>query len=74
MYRAPTIINAFLESYDMSNKTIVVFATSGGSGFGETVTWLKGSVAENTVIEEGMVQKGRQDMEAWKTWAARLSI
>ena len=40
-YMAPTIINTFLESYDFSNKTIVPFATSGGSGFGKTVEALK---------------------------------
>ena len=34
-YIAPTIINTFLESYDFSGKTIILFATSGGSGFGE---------------------------------------
>ena len=34
-YVAPTIINTFLESYDFSGKTIVLFATSGGSGFGD---------------------------------------
>ena len=33
-YVAPTIINTFLESYDFSGKKIVLFATSGGSGFG----------------------------------------
>ena len=32
-YIAPTIINTFLESYDFSGKTIILFATSGGSGF-----------------------------------------
>ena len=73
-YVAPTIINTFLEKYDFSGKKIILFATSGGSGFGETVTWLKGSVAESAVIEEGMVQKGRQDAEAWKTWAAGLGV
>ncbi|HBV51148.1 MAG TPA: flavodoxin, partial [Clostridiales bacterium] len=31
-YVAPTIINTFLESYDFSGKTIIPFATSGGSG------------------------------------------
>ena len=36
-YIAPTIINTFLESYDFSGKTIILFATSGGSGFGKTV-------------------------------------
>lgn len=34
-YVAPTIINTFLESYDFSGKTIVPFATSGGSGMGK---------------------------------------
>ena len=33
-YIAPTIINTFLESYDFSGKTIIPFATSGGSGMG----------------------------------------
>ena len=30
-YIAPTIINTFLESYDWKGKTIIPFATSGGS-------------------------------------------
>ena len=33
-YVAPTIINTFLESYDFSGKTVIPFATSGGSGIG----------------------------------------
>lgn len=40
-YVAPTIINAFVESYDFSGKTIIPFATSGGSGMGRTVDELK---------------------------------
>ena len=35
-YVAPTIINTFLESYDLTGKTIIPFATSGGSGMGKT--------------------------------------
>ena len=35
-YVAPTIINTFLESYDLSGKTVIPFATSGGSGMGNT--------------------------------------
>ena len=54
-YVAPTIINTFLESYDFSGKTIVLFATYGGSGFGNTVAELKGSVSDTTVIKEGKV-------------------
>lgn len=35
-YRAPMIIHTFLESYDFSGKTVIPFATSGGSGMGKT--------------------------------------
>lgn len=51
-YVAPTIINTFLESYDLSGKQIVLFATSGGSGFGNTVKELQPS-APDAVITEG---------------------
>lgn len=58
-YVAPTIINTFLESYDFSGKTIVLFATSGGSGFGKTVSELKYSVSPDTKITEGWLLNGR---------------
>ena len=35
-YREPSIIDTFIESYDFGGKTVVPFATSGGSGLGET--------------------------------------
>ena len=35
-YVAPTIINTFLESYDLTSKTIIPLATSGGSDMGKT--------------------------------------
>ncbi len=35
-YIAPKIINTFLEQYDLTGKTVVPFATSGGSSFGQT--------------------------------------
>ncbi len=40
-YIAPTIINTFLDQYDLTGKTIITFATSGGSGMGKTVDHLK---------------------------------
>ena len=70
-YVAPTIVNTFLEKHDFAGKRIVLFATSGGSGFGGTVDGLKGSVS-GAAIEEGMLQRGRQDMDAWKKWAKSL--
>ena len=68
-YVAPTIINSFLESYDFSGKKIVLFATSGGSGFGKTVAGLKPSVAADTTIVEGNLLNGRQTAASLKAWA-----
>lgn len=54
-YMAPTIVNTFLESYDFSGKTVILFATSDGSRFGKTLQNLKASVPESTVIKEGRI-------------------
>lgn len=51
-YVAPTIINTFLESNDFTGKKIVLFATSGGSGFGNTLRELQPS-ASGAIITEG---------------------
>ena len=50
-YIAPTIINTFLEAYDFSGRKIVLFATSGGSGFGKAVASLQPSAPKATIIE-----------------------
>ena len=49
-YIAPTIINTFLEAYDFSGKKIVLFATSGGSGFGKAVQSLQPSAPNAQII------------------------
>ena len=72
-YVAPTIINTFLESYDFTGKTIILFATSGGSGFGGTVTGLKDS-APRAVIQEGKLLNGRQSKESLAAWVNSLSV
>ena len=38
---APNVVNSFLKRYDLSGKTVVAFATSGGSGIGKTAEKLK---------------------------------
>lgn len=53
-YVAPTIIDTFLESYDFSGKTIIPFATSGGSGMGKTEEVLR-KVCPNADIKNGKV-------------------
>ena len=73
-YVAPTIINTFLEKYDFAGKTIILFATSGSSGFGKTLENLKGSVSDTTVIKEGKLLNGRQSVDALKKWVESLGI
>lgn len=73
-YVAPTIINSFLESYDLSGKRIILFATSGGSDFGKTVEGLLPSVSETTVIEEGRVLNGTYTLDQLSQWADTLDI
>ena len=53
-YVAPTIVNTFLEKYNFSGKKIILFATSGGSGFGNTARELQTS-APDSVITEGKI-------------------
>lgn len=64
---APTIINTFLEAYDLSGKTIVPFATSGGSDMGETNKYLEASCPGAT-MKEGKrfsVTAGMEELKAW---------
>ena len=70
-YVAPTIVNTFLEKHDFTDKKIILFATSGGSDFGKTMDSLKNSVP-GAVIEEGMLQRGKQYLDTWKNWAKCL--
>lgn len=67
-YVAPTIINTFLESYDFSGKKIVLFATSGGIGFGNTVKELKNSVSETATINEWKIWNGGPSVDQLRMW------
>ena len=66
-YVAPTIINTFLESYDFSGKKIILFATSGGSGFGQTVEGLRPSAPGAEIIEGRMLNGSvtENDLRSW---------
>ena len=68
-YVAPAIINTFLESYNLAGKTIVLFATSGGSGMGRTASVLK-ACAPNAKIVDGGILNNASDSELEK-FAAR---
>ena len=65
-YVAPTIINTFLEAYDFSGKKIVLFATSGGSGFGNTVKELQPSAPDAVITEGSLLNRGtKQEISEW---------
>ena len=69
-YVAPTIINSFLEQYDFTGKRIVLFATSGGSGFGKAVAGLQPSAPGATIVE-GAVLNGRPNEAKLKAFAEK---
>lgn len=69
-YTAPRIIQSFLESYDWSGKTILLFATSGGSGLGKTVQELASS-CPGAILREGGMLNGSLSREALKQWAKK---
>lgn len=67
-YVAPTIIHTFLEKYDFTGKKIVLFATSGGSGFGNTVKELEPSAPGATIVEGKLLNNAsKQQIESWVT-------
>lgn len=70
-YIAPTIINSFLESYNFCGKKIVLFATSGSSGFGRAVEFLEPS-APGAEIVEGRLLNDSPTAESLKEWLAEL--
>jgi flavodoxin len=72
-YIAPTIINTFLESYDLTGKTIVPFATSGGSGMGKTNEKLAPSCKGAKLIE-GKVLKSNVSGSDIAAWVNSLSV
>ena len=72
-YTAPTIINTFLERYDFTGKTIVLFATSGGSGLGKTASDLRDS-APGAKILGGRLFNGRLNADELKTWVSGLKL
>lgn len=66
-YVAPTIINTFLESCDLTGKTIVPFATSGGSGMGKTNESLQPSCPGATLLQ-GKMLNGRVSENELRKW------
>lgn len=67
---APHIVETFLEKHDFTGKTIILFATSGSSGMGNTDKDLKSSVSASTKIVKGKTLNSNPSVEELKKWVA----
>ena len=63
-------IGTFLESYDLSGKTIVPFCTSGGSDISESMPMIK-ELCQKATIKEGLTAS-KNDVEKTKAWLQKL--
>ena len=69
---APRVVQTFLEGQDFANKTIILFATSGSSGMGNTDKDLKPSVSASTKIVKGKMLNSNPSVEELKYWAQTM--
>ena len=67
-YREPSIIDTFMESYDFNGATVVPFATSGGSGLGDSAKNMQ-ALAPTAKVADGRRFSGGTDGQALKEWA-----
>ena len=62
-YIAPTVVNTFLEAYSFIDKKLFLFATSGGSGFGNTIAELRpsafGAKIREIAVLSGMLTEAK---------------
>ena len=65
-YTAPTIINTFIEAHDFTGKTLVPFATSGGSNIKKACEDLKAAYPNYKFGEGKLLNRFNKDeVEAW---------
>ena len=65
-YVEPKIIDTFLESYDFTGKTVIPFATSGGSDLGKTADNFRKILGKDVTVEEGKVlNRGEAEIKSW---------
>lgn len=63
-YTAPMAVNSFIESYDFSGKTIIPFATSGGSGITQSVQDIR-KLAPKATFLDGLLANSSGDITPW---------
>lgn len=70
-YVEPRVIDTFLEAHDFAGKTIVPFATSGGSGLGKAPQRMQ-KLAPGANVLAGKVLNGQPHADELRTWAEGL--
>ena len=70
-YREPSIIDTFMESYDFSGKTVVPFATSGGSGLGDSYKNMQ-ALAPSATVKDGKKFSSGVSETILKEWAEQF--
>ncbi len=73
-YEAPRIIASFLESYDFSGKTVIPFATSGGSGMGKTDSILQRLCPSAAVWKTGARLSSGASIRIVQNWVNSLEL
>lgn len=71
---SPKIVNQFVKSYDLSGKKIVLFATSGSSGLGNTAADLQKDAQGNPEIINGKVLNGNPSVEKLQDFVKGLKL
>ena len=69
-YREPSIIDTFMESYDFSGKQIIPFATSGGSGMGDSGSIMQ-KLAPKANVDSGKRFSSGVSEKNLKDWASK---
>lgn len=73
-YKAPSIINTFLESYNFSGKTVIPFSTSGSSDFGDSEKLLHALCSADTKWKKGKILNGVVTRELLASWIKSLEL
>lgn len=72
--REPSIIDTFLESYDLTGKKVIPFCTSGMNDCKKATEHIKGIVGDGVIVEEGKRLGAEDSEEEVRLWTELLSL
>ena len=63
-----------MKNNDFTGKTVIPFATSGGSGMGKTDSVLKKCCSDKTIWKQGKKMSSRESAAAVKSWIDGINL